>query len=131
MYNVDWIIQSRVILFQGIGDQTMETITEAIEKLTSLLDQGIYPVHVISDNQQVGNFPKDIKALKMLMTQHDNSGISLSVGGNKFEKFISTLLTYYSNGSQLIFKDSINDALAYLYKVDASLPHDLLNSDQP
>ena len=98
MYQVEWIVENRVILFRGIGDQTIETIENAVNRLYQFTNQGIEPVHLVTDTQYTGNFPNNINALKQVMTRPKNIGIVMIIGGNSLSKFITLALTKITGG---------------------------------
>ncbi len=125
MYIVEWIVERRVILFRGVGDQTVETIETGVNRLHEFFAQGIPPVHVISDSRYIGNFPANIGALKQLMAHHENSGYVVAIGGNALSKFVSLTLTKLSGGEPLEFSETLEAALVRLTRIDPSLPQQI------
>ena len=130
MYQVEWIVENRVILFRGIGDQTIETVEDAVNRLYKLANQGIEPVHLITDTQYTGSFPKNINALKQVIARPKNIGIVMITGGDSLYKFISLTLTKITGGESPVFRNTLEDALTYLAFLDPTLPHPIEYTDQ-
>lgn len=122
---VEWMVQDRVIFVRGVGDQTIESIEAVTAQLKDLMSSGEPPVHVVIDNRYVGHVPKSIKLLSNFMTKHENSGYVVAIGGNELIKFFSKMLAKMSGSNMLTFKDSIEDALLWLQKLDESLPQEI------
>jgi hypothetical protein len=130
MYQVEWIVENRVMLFRAVGDQTLETVEDGVGRLRGFLDKGTAPIHVISDSRYVGSFPASLSVLKKLMTKHEKAGHTVSVGGNAVSKFVSMMVTRFSGGTPLEFKDTFGDALVFLQRVDTSLPREIDYKDR-
>jgi hypothetical protein len=131
MYIVEWIVENRIVLFQADGDQTVESVTDGFNRLQAFISKGEAPVHVISDARYLGKFPTSFKSLKMGLFKHEKSGYAISIGGSTLSKFVSTMMAKLSDGSQLILKDSFEDAFFFLKSVDASLPRAIEYEDVP
>jgi hypothetical protein len=129
MYIVKWIVENRIVLFQADGDQTVESVTDGFNRLQELIESGQTPVHVISDARYLGKFPTSLNTLKMGLFKHEKSGYAISIGGNILSKFVSTMMAKLSDGSQLILKDSFEDAFFFLTSVDPSLPREIEYQD--
>ena len=123
MHTIEWIVEGRVILHRGIGDQTVETIEDSVRRLNEYLDEGTAPVHMIVDQRFLGNFPADIKTIKRaVLSRHENIGIVIAVGGNVMFKFFSTVLTKITGGEPMAYSDTLEDALLRLTHFDPTLP---------
>ena len=122
---VKWIIQDRVILLCGVGDQTLDSIEDITNQLTNLMNEGVSPVHIVIDNRHVGHVPRNIKLIGKFMKKHENSGFTVAIGGNQLIKFISKMLAKIADSDMLIFKDSPEEALSLLQKLDQSLPQEV------
>lgn len=122
MYHVEWIVANRIVLLQGVGDQTIETVSDSATRLTKFLTAGSPPVHVLSDLRYLGSFPTNLKTLQRFMVNHENSGQVLVIGGNALAKFVSKALTRFSGGAAVTFKDSIAEAIEFLQRLDTTLP---------
>jgi hypothetical protein len=131
MYQVEWIVENRVVLMRWIGNQTMQTVEEGVNRLQAFLDKGTPPVHVISDSRYLGRFPASLDALKKVMKQHKNSGQTVSIGGNAATRFVSMMTTRLSGGVRLEFRDTFEDALVFLRRMDTTLPNEIDYQDRP
>jgi len=125
MYQVEWIIENRVLLFRGIGDQTEATVEDGIKSLQALINSGDAPVYVVSDSRYVKRFPMKIGLLKQLTMaggSNPKSGTTVLVGGDSVSKFISQLLVQFSSGQKPYVTNTVGEALEYLYTMDSTLP---------
>ncbi len=133
MYVVEWIMENRIVLFRPVGDQTIETLEDGVNRLQELLNVGISPVHVISDSRYVGRFPTNLKSISLVksLTKHDNAGHAVSIGGNSMVKFISMMLAKSSGDDRLVYKNTFEDAMLLLQRLDLSLPQEIDYIDRP
>jgi len=119
---VKWIVPQRIVVLQGVGDQTLETLEASINQLMELIEDGTAPVHIVIDNRHVGQFPKNIKVLGKLLIKHEKAGHIMAIGGTPLSKFIGKMLANLAGANTLFFKDTMEDALEWLHKNDRTLP---------
>lgn len=129
MYQVEWVLEKRIVLMRAIGDQTVETIEAGIIRLHELFELGDAPVHLISDSRFMKRFPADVSAMKKLMYSNEKSGLSVVVGGDHVTKFVSKLMVAFSGSIQPMFVNTIEEAIALLVSKDNTLPKQIDYSD--
>lgn len=131
MYEVRWIVEGKIILMRAIGDQTPESILDSVEQLHNLFEVGEAPIHVISDNRHVGEYPTNLGSLKALMKSHDNSGYVMIIGGDKLSKFLSKMLAHFSGNAEPKYSSTIAESIAWLQAIDSRLPDDITCDESP
>lgn len=130
MYQIEWVIEKRVVLFRGIGDISIADVDDGVQRLRIFMDEGIAPVHVLSDSRYVGKVPTDLGTMQKLMKKHDNAGRTVLIGGNAFTKFVSLILTRVSGG-MLDSKNTFEEAVDFLMKIDLTMPQEASYQDTP
>ncbi|MGJ3240705.1 MAG: hypothetical protein ACFE0Q_18495 [Anaerolineae bacterium] len=131
MYAIDWVMENRIVISRPVGDQTKESVTNAIFTLKERIEAGTAPVHVISDLRYVGAFPTDLSMLVKMIERQANSGYTIVIGGTRLTHFFSRVLAQFGGGRSPEFFDNVADALAWLQKVDATLGDDLHYDEAP
>jgi hypothetical protein len=121
-YEIEWLVDNRVLYIKPVGDVTVEDMEAAIERMQVMMDNGEAPIHSISDNRFVGKFPTSLSTLKKLMTPHPKvTGWSLLIQENTATRFISEMLTRFTGQRNIrSFKD-LSEGLAFLKRNDQSL----------
>ncbi|MCB9453981.1 MAG: hypothetical protein H6672_21315 [Anaerolineaceae bacterium] len=125
-FKVDWLIKGRVIHDWLSGNVEMDDIAETSKLITDLMRQGDPPlVHLIVDILDVTRLPLGINIGKinqyMQHTKEPNLGWSLVITESMFMRFLASVVTQIAQGRFRAFT-TMEDALAFLQDVDASLP---------
>jgi len=131
MYKLEWLVEGRVVLMQGIGNQTIVDLQAGVEQLFEMLTAGDAPVHILSDSRYIGKFPTRITAVKYLLKHHEKSGHTVLIGGSALIKFISIMFNKMSSGRDPLFAETIVDAIEILQRIDATLPKDVSYEERP
>jgi len=126
MYNVKWIIENRVILFQGQGDISIEAIEQAITRLKQMIEMGVAPIYIVNDGRYIKRHPVKIGVLKDLVSMGDDEKIQLilRVGGDNVTKFLAQIITQFTQGKKPVYTKTVEEAMDYLLKLDESLPRE-------
>lgn len=131
MYNVDWIVENRLLLIRGVGDQTRESIALAVEQLTAKFETAKAPVHIIIDNRYTGRYPNDIGGTKRLLSKHEKTGHFVLVGGDLIAKFVVSMLIQLTGIKKPHVCDTIDDGVKWLRSIDATLPEAISFEESP
>jgi hypothetical protein len=121
-YEISWLVENRLMYIKYVGDMTVEDLELAIQEMQALLDVGEAPIHTISDNRFLGQFPTSLSTLKKLMTPHPKAiGWSVLIQENTATRFIGEMLTRFSGQHQVKSFARLRDALTFLERNDTSL----------
>ena len=123
-YHVSWLYNNRVILAQAYGEVTIEELVEAVQMLGKMLENAHAPVYLISDSKDIVSYPKQIgqvtNAVVSLKTHAHKLGEILMVDANPIIRFIANIVTQVAVSAHSRSVNSVEEAVAYLRKVDKS-----------
>lgn len=131
MNQVIWIVESRVILAQPRGDQTLQDIEDMNEQMMTMIMEGSPPVHVISDVRYMGKYPTSLKTLTNLFQLNANVGAMALIGGNTLTKFTTKMLKSLLRWGDMAFFDDIQEGVSYLQSIDTNLPKSIDYDETP
>jgi hypothetical protein len=122
-YTIEWLVPHKVIFERDWGEYSAADLEVFDRELVAYLDSSTAPlVHVIADATDLHHVPlmaafKDLQFLK-----HPRLGWYIGIGvANKFVKVITSLVGQVFK-IRYRFVDTPAEALAFLQKVDSTLP---------
>lgn len=121
-YNVSWLYSNRVILAQAYGEVTIEELIGAVQALGVMLETAQAPVYLVSDSKRIGSYPKQIgqvsSAVTGLKAHAHKLGEIFMVDANPIVRFIANVVTQVAVSTRSRSVNSVEEAIAYLRKVD-------------
>jgi hypothetical protein len=122
-YTIGWHIPDRVVLITFIGTLTLNDIDRMNLDTMALVGQGAPPVHVVSDLLGMDRYPTSIKEISKFIRNDMKArlGWTIVITRNKLVRFMSGVIIQLT-GTRLRFFDTREEALAFLYENDVSLP---------
>ncbi len=90
-----WLVDKRIVLVSYTGDIDKNELQAVNAELTNYVEEGIAPVHVISDNTNMGNIPLDVKTLQNSFGVMNNNkwGMVCVVGADTMLRFFVQIIT--------------------------------------
>jgi hypothetical protein len=122
-FEIGWCVENRVIYERVSGDVDFEATASAANHVSTLLNAGIAPVHLVIEMSELKSFPTNVSKIHTV-TQFMRSpalGWVVVIGS-------SSLATFFINVIRQIIKfpvvhqPSLDQGLAFLREQDASLP---------
>ncbi len=128
-YTIKWLVPQQIIVV--IFDKMM-TIAETQEydtRVVEMLEASQFEqVHIIADVTQVEQFPNLAQANQLKMMQHKNLGWVVGLGvKNPLVKVVGLLLSKLF-GNRLQWCSTREEALAFLHRLDNTLPENIEKS---
>ncbi|MCI0710426.1 MAG: hypothetical protein L0154_09720 [Chloroflexi bacterium] len=124
-YQVSWLVPQRVIFVRVTATLTRDDIVAMNQDYFHLLDEGVAPVHMLVDANQLDKLDIKVKDIPSLLMQDDaRFGWNFIVTPNRFIGFLSNLAAHLT-GSKYKTMDKLDEALQVLVRLDSSLPQDL------
>lgn len=122
---MEWMIPNRVILMtykDSLDKADLESITKA---LAEFHEASTFPVHIISDNRQMGSVNANLATLRDAfgIMQRDGWGWMMLVGTDQLVTFFAKMVTS-AFGLDIRRTDSPDEALASLKRLDQTLASD-------
>jgi len=120
---VTWYLEDRIIYSKYSGNVTIEDVRNGTQQVKKFAYQGTPLVHNIANMLEIETFPKNLRQIRNAIEQLDNNilGWTVIINRNKLLRFIVSTVSQLARARFLIF-DNQEDALAFLYRMDASLP---------
>lgn len=120
-YEISWYDPSRIIVLKGSASISDADIQDADNKIHSLLTSSSKDrVHVIIDDAQVERMPGVSTTMKLKALEHPKMGWTVLVGQNDKVNRMMYTITCHLRGLPLYFADSLEEAVTFLAKTEAS-----------
>jgi hypothetical protein len=120
-----WIIPRRVIYVRWYGEITIAEAHDANRNTGLFIEEGIAPVHMLRDDSGITKIPhvsprQTLEALKAV--RDPRFGWAVNIGYSN--ALVRVLIDLYSKFTRIRIHraETLEEALAFLKKVDASLP---------
>ncbi len=130
-YNVEWLVEGRVMLVTLSGNLDLEAIDRLTETMTEYFNKGQPPlVHQIYDATSIGNFPTNIMEARKFAERyirHPLVGWGMIITSNTTIKFIGAVVTGIAKTRSRIF-GSMDEAITFLAEMDSTVSASLLAS---
>jgi hypothetical protein len=123
-YKIKWVVPQRVLSIISLGDINAEDYTTMFDQSYIELDQGIAPVHVITDNSNIKSYPTDLRVYVKRRPEHpltQGGWIVIITKSATLRRFVQTALTLMLGSKRLRTVESLDAALAFLYTTDPTL----------
>jgi len=120
-----WKVPHRVIYFKPADAATTQIIQQDNALLTSMLDDGIKPVHLIVDGSELRIIPRDIRQAQQIntFTSHPKIGIVVAVNVHKMHQIVGRFVAR-TTGLEIRFVETPNAAMRLLQIADPTLLED-------
>lgn len=124
-FEVAWYIEKRVIKFHLYGDLTLADFNEVVSPVYAMIEAGDPPVHIISDEHDVGKLPTlDLKEFVAALPYMSHPKLGWITPYSRILTPIAGLLTHYlTHHYQVRYRrfPSEEEAVAYLKAIDTTL----------
>lgn len=123
--HIEWLIQQRVLYctLEGIVDHA--TFIKFNAEVASHIEDGIEPVHLVSDLRDVKFHTVSIRSISNTTAiRNPKVGYVIVLGANQFIKFTIDAVRIITN-TKISMVNTMEDALDLLWDLDASLPRTL------
>ena len=124
IYVLDWVIPERVLLLRYTKPEplTSDVLTQIGADLTTLIEDGVAPIHLITDSNLQGDVKVNIAAMREAFTVFEDKrwGWVMLVGLNRVSNFFANVMC---NIFRIKFETpkSVEAAIKRLHKLDESL----------
>lgn len=121
-HKMTWLLEKRVILLEYSGDVNKAELKEINEELNRFFAEGEKPVHVISDNRQMGNVELSISIAKETFSavKQPGWGWMFLIGLDRLIRFFAEVFATQF-GVRIKSANNPEEALEALKKLDLSL----------
>jgi hypothetical protein len=122
-FRIEWYVEGRVIHIVNEGRLTQEDLHQQNVIITPLLDAGVAPIHIITDNTKLVSVPSRLLILttELRGLQHSSVGWMIFITSqNRVVRFLYRMLTRILRLKYEPAK-TLNEALKILHQKDKSL----------
>jgi len=121
-YKTSWIVDKRVILIEYIDTVTIEDVEAINENLRRYAEEGIAPIHMVSDHTQMGKVKLELKTIQSAFTilGLDVWGYFVMVGADTLTSFFASMIGTMSH-INLKSRKNRDQALDFLRQEDHTM----------
>lgn len=126
VYPAQWLVQNRVLYARARDQVTMEDLMSHNQQILQMIEQGVPPVHIVLQTENMLSPPATIREIKRVYTfaQHPSAGWLISINnGNTTLDFLNSMVTKFLR-TPYRSSESLALAVSFLESVDATLRHD-------
>ena len=121
--DLSWLIPNRVISMHAYVDVTLDETRQANKQLITMLNDGTPLVHVVINQNDLGNFPISVNEYRAVLTvmTHESLGWVIAYGPtNPLADFIAVMVARLG---RIKFRKFVlkNEAFQFLVRKDPSL----------
>jgi hypothetical protein len=117
-----WLIEKRVVLLEYNGNVDKAEIMQLNEDLENFLNNGESPIHIISDNRNMGNAELSIQVARDTFSAMKKPGWGwvILIGVGRLIRFFAEVFATQFN-VKIKTANDLEEALTILKKLDMSL----------
>ncbi|MCA9913155.1 MAG: hypothetical protein KC496_07390 [Anaerolineae bacterium] len=121
-YEIQWLIQDRVVYLRDYDVCTLEQFTAALETLNQHFDTGTPPLYMVHDNREVQQYPTSLSAFRAIMKPHPAVAHLVYIRNPRqpTTRFITTILSTIA-GTEFSYVDEVEEAVLLLKAIDPTL----------
>lgn len=122
-YQIDWLVQDRVIYAKVWAEQTLEEIQESNEAVLQYLNAGTPLIHIILDDSGLEKTPVNLAQLKgaTQFLRHESLGWGITIGKTSgTTKFLTGMLASLF-GIRYRRCETLEEALEFLQQRDTTV----------
>ena len=118
-----WLVDKRVLLVSYTGDVDKAELQAINAELTDYVEEGITPIHIISDNREMGSIPLDVKTLQNSFGVLNNRkwGMICVVGADTMLRFFVQVVSSSFRLKKVIIVTSVDEASQKIMAYDSTL----------
>jgi hypothetical protein len=117
-----WLLEKRIVLINYQGDVDKHEIKQLNEELEAFLGDGQKPIHIISDNSNMGKAELSIQLARETFTamKKEGWGWVIFIGLGRLIRFFAEVFATQF-GVKIKIANNMEEALVILKKLDVSL----------
>jgi hypothetical protein len=117
-----WLLEKRIVLIKYQGDVDKNEIKQLNEELETFLGDGQKPIHIISDNSNMGKAELSIQLARETFTamKKEGWGWVVFIGLGRLIRFFAEVFATQF-GVKIKIANNMEEALVILKKLDMSL----------
>ena len=121
MFDVSWLVRNKVLLIETGGVVTDAEIRSGMSLLHVMLVGIEDTVHCVIDTHNLQKTPMNLPAFIKVNANREYSGWTINVVDNPLKHKLTEVTTRLTTGRDVKMVATIDDAVAFLHRQDASL----------